>query len=210
MLKKLILATIAGFVLVGGAASAAPPPPQQFNLIVDTGALTVDENSGNIRNTTKQKNVSFQQGDGTPLSVPFSLILSFWQSAVRDYDNSVQGMHCFPEAAVTGAIGVSETKNGNAKAVFWFSSEYDDGSNTAHIRYMLTLTADQWWTTELRTTKAEFPPLLSDPTAYMLAMDWEMETEGKGKDRNSSCKGSGSFPSADAPLLEVTQIGLDP
>jgi len=214
MLKKLMLATIASVVVMSGLTSAAPPEKQRFLLGI-SGSITTPDilDTEIIKNTNKQKRIVFQAG--TPLSVKFNLE-DFWRSESTDYNVSgLDGVDCFEVGEVSGAVHIQETKSGESKVQMWFDSTYkpDDEPPGPEVRYQLVLTGDPW--------SDVFPPQLVGDDSEMLATHWEMRTEGKGRYRNDSCKGSGVFPDDtrggehdydpkydERPLLIVEQIDL--
>lgn len=195
MLKKLMLATIASFIVMSGLTSAAPSEKQQFHVDI-SGAVEADLLTGNIKNTEKQKKVTFQ---ACPMCTPFDLE-SYWQD--QAYMHEIPGSDCFSVGEVQGQVTVSETKSGEAKAQFWFDS-YTTG---AAVRYLLILTAPGWKKLD-GSTPEEFPPTaINGDSAYMFATHWEMETVGKGKLRKSACKGEGSFGlTAETSVLLIVQ-----
>jgi hypothetical protein len=199
MLKKLMLATIASLVLVSGLATAAAPMKQRFMLdisVLDISASVETDpylDSENIKNTDKQKRITFQAC--TRMCEKF-ILGEFWQTANYDVSGK-NGTDCFPVGPVFGAVHISQTKSGESKVQLWFDSTY--GPSETEVRYLLVLTGTPW--------SENFPPLLNEFSS-MLATDWEMGTEGKGRYRNDSCKGSGSFVGDEQPLLEVGQIAL--
>jgi hypothetical protein len=201
-----MLAAITSLVIMSGSAAAAGPAKQQF--YVDfSSQITTELLSGNIKNTFKQKRVVFQ--DCTPLCVPFDLE-KFWRE--QTYLNDIEGTACFPTSDskgvvhLGGAIHVLETKSGEARVNIWFDSVYTPTLDT--VRYLLILSAPRW--TDLAgDTQADFPPTEIDGNfAYMLSTGWELQTEGKGKLRKASCKGSGGWDKGDGVLLMVQRVDL--
>jgi len=210
MLKKLMLATIASLVLVGGMAEAAPPAPQEFHLSV-TGEMEVGEygflgindiggwpglNSGFQKINKNTKRIVFQTC--TPNCVPFSLgVEGFWWSLFYPIVE-LSGSDCFPsDGMVEGAILISKTKNGDAKAVFWFRADNFNGDT---VKYVLTLTGGGWSGSD------DFPPPIFNDIAEMDATAWKMETEGKGQHRHTSCKDTGNFGGPAGVMFTVKNI----
>ncbi len=90
-------------------------------------------------------------------------------------------------------------KNGNAKATFSFTAKLDDGVGVADANYQLMLFDVEGW-------QNAFPPPESGDTATMVfdAGDlWEMVTEGRGKFRDTACKGMGDGPTV---IIKLTRI----
>ncbi len=201
MLKKLMLATIASLVLVSGAASAARDL-QEFHLgnnadddivVGEDGFPGYPGLESGLQNITKNTSrITFQTC--APLCVPFSLG-DFWRGFT--YPNGEHGSNCFPDEMVYGAIQIKETKNDGAKAQLWFDSIHQPtGTN---VRYLLTLTDISW--------DGDFPPPVKFDSATMTANAWEMGTEGKGRYRNTSCKGGTDDGAPAATVtLKVTRI----
>ena len=135
----------------------------------------------------------------TPNCVPFNLG-DFWRNL--DYPigsvDEIPGSDCFPSGGlVEGAIHISETKNGGAKAVFWFRADNFNGDT---VKYVLTLTGGGWSGSD------DFPPPIFNDIAEMDATAWKMETEGKGQHRHTSCKDTGDFTGSLGVELLVTRI----
>jgi hypothetical protein len=194
--KKLMLVSVTSLVVISGFAFAAPAEKQQFHADI-TGPVEADIVTKNIKNTDRQKRITFQWC--TPLCMDFSLDLTFWHMQI--YSTGVSGSECFPNEGQGGAIHVLETKSGEAEAVFWFDSVHGNGDV---VRYRLTLTNPGGW-------NGVFPPSsfgLAN-AATMVATEWRMETEGKGKLRKTSCKGAGTWLIADGPMLMIDRIALD-
>jgi len=201
MLKKLILATIASLVLVTGAASAARDL-QEFHLGNDVGDDIVFGEDGfpgweglesGLQNITKNTSrITFQTC--APLCVPFSLG-DFWRGFT--YSNGGHGSECFANETVFGAIQIDETNKGGAIAKLWFDSIYQPtGTN---VRYLLILTDISW--------DDDFPPPIKFESITMTANAWEMGTVGKGRYRNTSCKGGTDDGAPPATVtLKLTRI----
>ena len=94
--------------------------------------------------------------------------------------------NCFGDGSVSGNIQLTKTKDGEAKAILWFSGYASDGSG-AEVTYYLTLVDSKGWDGK---PDLQFPP--RGDTLDMLADQWSMETEGRGRLKNLSCTGSGT------------------
>jgi hypothetical protein len=168
---------------------------------LDSGFQKITKNTTTINVTTC-----------TPNCTPFSLDV-FW-TEIDPFPNGVRGHTCFfpveplfdedgntleHVVEVQGAIQISKTRDGGAQARFWFGAGPND-----KVWYMLTLTAPVW--TDGNEGVGTFPPPNKSDKAVMVADAWEMETEGKGKDRYSPCKGTGTFDKGEGVILTITRI----
>ncbi len=189
-LSKVMMAGIAGLMLMSGLASGAPPVPHQFDVVmtVDIEA-DLDSSLINVKRKNTNNQIIFQLC--TPNCVQFTLG-AFWGDQI--YANGNDGSQCFPpnddppgdlRSDVQGAIHLVETRNGDAQATFFFGAKADDGEDDFDVKYQLILTDfDDGW-------DDVFPPPLTGDTATMTATGWEMRTEGPGQFRQVACKGMG-------------------
>ena len=184
------MAGIAGLMLLSGPAAGAPPAQHQFHVVmtVDIDA-DLDSSLINIKRNNTNNPVIFQLC--TPNCVEFTLNLDFWapDPFVDIYANGADGRECFPEAAVQGAVHLSERRNGDAQAAFWFTGKADDGDADNIVKYLLILTDTDGWDGTFPT-----PNIGIGNSIEMNADFWEMQTEGKGKLRRVACKGMGANP----------------
>ena len=188
-LSKVMMAGIAGLMLMSGLASGAPPDQHQFDVVItDDIEAGLDSNLINVKRKNTNNRIIFQLC--TPNCVPFTLG-AFWGG--QTYANDNDGTQCFPpndppddlNSDVQGAIHLVETRNGDAKATFFFSAKADDGADDFDVNYELNLTDfNNGW-------DGVFPPPLIGDTATMMATGWEMQTGGKGRFREVACKGMG-------------------
>ena len=163
------------------------------------GDIVANLNS-NLINVGKKATRTVQFQLCTPGCVPFTLDLEFWapDPFVDIYANGADGRECFPEADVLGAVHLSERRNDDAQAAFWFKAKADDGDADNIVKYLLILTDTDGW-------NGTFPPPDVGDTIEMNADFWEMQTEGKGKLRKTACKGMAM--NADVKI-ELTRIAI--
>ena len=198
-LSKVMMAGIAGLMLMSGLASGAPPDPQQFHVVMTVDIVAdLDSSLINVKRKNTNNSVIFQLC--TPNCVEFTLG-NFWGGAT--YVNDKDGTECFPpnsgvdsRSDVQGSIQLVETRNGDAQATLFFSAKADDGADDFDVKYQLILTDFNGW-------DGVFPPPTSVDTATMMATGWEMQTEGKGKLRKVACKGMGMNATV---IIELTRI----
>ncbi len=93
--------------------------------------------------------------------------------------------NCFDNGSVSGNIQLTKTRDGEAKAILWFSGYTSDGSEK-EVTYYLTLVDSAGWNGD---PDAQFPP--RDTTLNLVANEWSMQTEGGGRLKNVTCTGSG-------------------
>ena len=93
--------------------------------------------------------------------------------------------NCFDNGSVSGNIQLTKTRDGEAKAILWFSGYTSDGSGK-EVTYYLTLVDSAGWNGD---PDAQFPP--RDTTLNLVANEWSMQTEGGGRLKNVTCTGSG-------------------
>ena len=199
-LSKVMMAGIAGLMLMSGLASGAPPVPHQFDVVM-TEDIEADLDSSliNVKRKNTNNQIIFQLC--TPNCVPFTLG-AFWGG--QPYANDNDGTECFPpnnspgdlRSDVQGSIQLVETRNGDAQATFFFGAKADDGEDDFDVKYQLILTDFDGWF-------GDFPPPSVGNTATMTATGWEMQTEGKGKLRKVACKGMGMNATV---IIELTRI----
>ena len=199
-LSKVMMAGIAGLMLMSGLASGAPPVPHQFDVVmtVDIEA-DLDSSLINVKRKNTNNRIIFQLC--TPNCVEFTLG-AFWGG--QTYANDNNGTQCFPpnsgvdlRSDVLGAIHLVETRNGDAQATFFFGAKADDGDDDFDVKYQLILTDfDNGW-------EGVFPPFGIGDTATMIASGWEMQTAGKGQFREVACKGMGMNTDVEIVLTRI-------
>ena len=202
-LSKVMMAGIAGLMLMSGPASGAPPVPHQFDVVMTEDIeADLDSNLINIKRKNTNNRIIFQLC--TPNCVQFTLG-AFWGG--QTYANDNDGTQCFPpndppddlRSDVQGAIHLVETRNGDAQATFFFSAKADDGADDFDVKYQLILTDfDGGW-------DGVFPPPELTDAATMTATGWEMQTAGKGQFRQVACKGMGMNAAVN---IELTRIDI--
>ncbi len=203
-LSKVIMAGIAGLMLMSGPASGDPRVLHLFHADM-SNAIEADLDSDliNVGRKNKENNIIFQDCDPA-CGVDFTLG-AFWQTAVYLFGNN--GMNCFPandesgtKTNVTGAIHLKVKKNGDAKATFWFTAKNKDSDALIDVNYQLILTdTDGGW-------EGTFPPPDLDginSTTTMVVTGWELVTEGKGKFRRTACKGMNTNANATIVLTRI-------
>ncbi len=195
-LSKVIMAGIAGLMLMSGPASGGPRELAVFHAVI-SGAIEAGLDSDPINVARKNSNNEIIFEDCDPVcGVPFKLGAVWTEDDDKFYANGTNGSECFPpddfdggdlRHSVVGTIHLKVMKNGNAKATFLFTAKLDDGDGDADGNYQLKLFDDEGW-------QGDFPPPNINDFATMFfdtADLWEMETEGKGKFRHTACKGMG-------------------
>jgi len=110
--------------------------------------------------------------------------LSFFEELFDELDGEgTAGTNCFrgaPLAAFGDSMLISLAKDGTAFVQYFFEGFGDDESDT-EIKYQLEMFGGF--------VKNPLPPVVG--TTRMTFTDWEMSTEGKGKNRMISCTGFG-------------------
>ncbi len=110
--------------------------------------------------------------------------LGFFEEFFDELDTEGEaGTNCFrgaPLDAFGDSMLISLAKDGTAFVQYFFEGFGDDGSDT-EIKYQLEMFGGF--------VKNPLPPVVG--TTRMTFTDWEMSTEGKGKNRMISCTGFG-------------------
>ncbi len=209
-LSKVIMAGIAGLMLMSGPASGGPRELAIFNAVIsgdiDAGVeVNLDSDPINVARNNSNNEIIFEDCDPV-CGVPFKLG-AFWTEdidipgALLIYANGTDGSECFPHISgldlrhevLLGTIHLKVMKQGQAKATFFFTAKLDDGVGVADANYTLKLFDDEGWLDNNSGEPTAFPP--GDGVTAKMTFDvadlWEMETEGKGKARHTACKGGG-------------------
>jgi hypothetical protein len=188
-LSKVLMAGIAGLMLMSGPASGGPRELAVYSVVISEDILAdLDSDSINVGRKNKENNIIFQDCDPA-CGVPFTLAAFWLQDDFYMFDND--GSECFPhnpgndqESDQTGSIHLKVKKNGDAKATFWFTAKNNENDPNVDVQYQLILVdIDNGW-------DGDFPPAINN-SAEMVGTGWELQTEGKGKFRHTACKGLG-------------------
>ena len=191
-LSKVIMAGIAGLMLTSGPVSGGPRVLHVFHADMTVDIETsLNSDPTNVGKKNKNKTVRFQACDPV-CGVDFKLGAFWGQDAMYAFGND--GTKCFPPNSIVdpvdlrsdeeGAIHVSELKNGEATATFFFTAKNKDSDPNVDVMYQLILTDFDGWVDV-------FPPPEINDTAEMFGTGWELQTAGKGKLRHTACKGMG-------------------
>jgi hypothetical protein len=202
-LSKVIMAGIAGLMLMSGPASGGPRELAVFHVDIDEEwDMEADLDSDPINVARKNSNNEIIFEDCDPVcGVPF-ILGAFWtEDTDTIYANGTNGSECFPpnlggtdlRHSVLGTIHLKVMKQGQAKATFSFTAKLDDGDGDANGNYQLKLFDDEGWRDNDGQRTAFPPPDINDTITMTFDPDdlWEMETEGRGKARHTACKGVG-------------------
>ena len=213
-LSKVIMAGVAGLMLMSGPASGGPRELAVFNAVI-SGDIESEANLNsdpiNVARKNSNNEIIFEDCDPV-CGVPF-ILGAFWtEDTDTIYANGTNGSECFPpisggdlrHSVPLGTIHLKVMKQGQAKATFFFTAKLDDGVGVADANYQLKLFDDEGWR-DNNGQRTAFPP--AENQTIRMTFDeldlWEMETEGKGKFRDTACKGRGMGPKV---LIVLTRI----
>jgi hypothetical protein len=188
MWKKFLLAGAASLLIVG-AADAAPRVYLPFSFTM----------SGDVEGDgEKERDPVRGNNDPVWFQGPLTLKEFFLDDARYGAKSAAS---CFDSGAILVDLQLTQTRDDKAQAMLWF---WGLTSDSKPILYILTLVDPEGWKFLGGVSPiTDFPPINDD--YYMVASEWSMQTEGKGKLKNVSCRGS-NVDDADADVrIELYQ-----
>lgn len=195
MWKKWILAVLTGLLFLG-SANAAPKETLYFEFEMNGDADKTGSGPEGVRGHNSPVWFRF---DGGNMLDKTGIV---W---VNKSYSETDAANCFNDGTI-GKVDLQlvRTRTGAAQASMWFQGKTSEPGG-AEITYLLTLVDPKGW---IGLTDDRFPPRTG--SVSMLATEWSMETEGKGKLKNVTCKGIGDTNSDSAETLITLEVVSPP
>ena len=177
MRNRFVLAAMTSLLIVG-SANAAPKETLYFEFEMDGDVDKTGAGPEGVR------------GNNSPVWFRFVGGGMLDKTGIVWSNNSyseTDAANCFNNGVIDNVdLQLVRTQSGAAQASMWFLGRTSEPGG-AEIKYLLTLVDPNGW---IGLTDDRFPP--RSGSVVMVATEWALETEGKGKLKNVSCKGSGN------------------